>query len=173
MIARRSVAAVVQLPCAGRRDRCLLRAGVVTTVVYVLPGGCAWRHLPGTFGISSATAQRRFTAWTRAGLWRRLHRAVLDELCVRGELDWASAIVDAASVRAERGHTARTPIGPTHRTSRDRIERAARPVPLEGRAVDRLNVRLPPAYGPMRMEEISRPRHPRPGPARPGPARVA
>jgi transposase len=76
---------------------------VFTAVVYVLTSGCAWRHLPPTFGVSPATAHRRFTAWTKAGLWRRLHRAVLDELGVRGELDWTSVIVDAASVRAKRG----------------------------------------------------------------------
>lgn len=74
-----------------------------TAFVYVLTSGCAWRHLPETFGASPATAHRRFAAWTRAGLWRRLHRAVLDELGARGELDWASAIVDAASVRAKKG----------------------------------------------------------------------
>ncbi|MFF8911112.1 transposase [Streptomyces olivaceoviridis] len=49
---------------------------VFTAVVYVLTSGCAWRHLPPTFGTSSATAHRRFTAWTEVGLWRRLHRAV-------------------------------------------------------------------------------------------------
>lgn len=72
-------------------------------LVYALTSGCAWRHLPPTFGTSPATAPRRFTVWTEAGPWRRLHRAVLDELGARGEVDWTSAIVDAASVRAKRG----------------------------------------------------------------------
>jgi transposase len=72
-------------------------------VVYVLTSGCAWQLLPDSFGVSPATAHRRFTAWTRAGVWRRLHRAVLDELGARGEVDWTSAIVDAASVRANKG----------------------------------------------------------------------
>ncbi|WP_338674690.1 IS5 family transposase [Streptomyces sp. SCSIO 30461] len=76
---------------------------VFTAVVYVLTSGCAWRHLPERFGVSPATAHRRFTAWTQAGLWRRQHRSVLDELGVRGELDWTCVIVDAASVRAKRG----------------------------------------------------------------------
>lgn len=76
---------------------------VFTAVVYVLTSGCAWRYLPDSFGVSPATAHRRFSVWTEAGLWRRLHRAVLDELGARGELDWSSAIVDAASVRAKRG----------------------------------------------------------------------
>ncbi|WP_393088126.1 transposase [Streptomyces sp. LN704] len=81
---------------------------VFTAVVYVLTSGCAWRHLPPTFGTSSATAHRRFTVWTEVGLWRRLHRAVLDELGVRGEVDWTSGIVDAASVRARGGKIERS-----------------------------------------------------------------
>lgn len=76
---------------------------VFTAVVYVLTSGCAWRHLPPTFGTSPATAHRRFAAWTKAGLWRQLHRAVLGELGARGALDWTSAIIDAASVHAKRG----------------------------------------------------------------------
>lgn len=92
----------VSRPQGGGTAPCDERA-VFTAVVYVLTSGCAWRHLPGTFGVSAATAHRRFSVWTEAGLWRRLHRAVLDELGLRGELDWTSVIVDAASVRAKRG----------------------------------------------------------------------
>src|SRR5688572_7449083 len=73
-----------------------------TAVVYVLTTGWAWRHLSPSFGIPPATAHRRFAAWTRDGLWRRLHQAVLDEFGAQGELDWSAAIVDA-SVRAKRG----------------------------------------------------------------------
>lgn len=74
---------------------------VFTAVVYVLTSGCAWRYLPDFFGISPATAHPRFAVWTEAGLWRRLLRAVLGELGATGELDWSSAIVGAASVRAK------------------------------------------------------------------------
>ncbi|WP_434481612.1 transposase [Streptomyces sp. NBC_01281] len=75
---------------------------VFTAVVYVLTSGCAWRHMPSTFGTSTATAHRRFKVWTEVGLWRRLHRAALNELGGRGEVGWTSAIVDAASVRAQK-----------------------------------------------------------------------
>lgn len=74
-----------------------------TAVVYALTRGCSWRHLRPTFGTSPATAHRRFTVWTEAGLWRRLHRTVLDELGARGKVDETPAIVDAACVRAKRG----------------------------------------------------------------------
>jgi transposase len=76
---------------------------VFTAIVYVLTAGCAWRHLPAEFGVSKATAHRRFVAWTQAGLWRRLHRAVLDRLGEQAAVDWSRAVVDAASVRAKRG----------------------------------------------------------------------
>ncbi|WP_405525962.1 transposase [Streptomyces avidinii] len=39
---------------------------VFTAVMYALTSGCAWRHLPPTFGTSPATAHRRFTVWTEA-----------------------------------------------------------------------------------------------------------
>ncbi|MBF6451070.1 IS5 family transposase [Nocardia elegans] len=76
---------------------------VFTAVVYVLSSGCAWRMLPSSFGVSVSTAHRRFTAWTKAGVWRRLHRAVLDELGAAGLIDWSRAVADAASVRAKKG----------------------------------------------------------------------
>ncbi|APB00563.1 Insertion element IS402 uncharacterized 16.2 kDa protein [Nocardia seriolae] len=74
---------------------------VFTAVVYVLTSGCAWRLLPPSFGVTVPTAHRRFTDWTKAGLWRRLHRAVLDELGSQGLIDWSRALIDAASVRAK------------------------------------------------------------------------
>ncbi|WP_328549589.1 IS5 family transposase [Streptomyces sp. NBC_00366] len=104
---------------------------VFTAVVYVLTSGCAWRHLPPTFGTSSATAHRRFTVWTEVGLWRRLHRAVLDELGVRGEVDWTSAIVDAASVRAKRGSlTGPNPVDRGKKGSKLHVLSDAQGIPL-------------------------------------------
>jgi transposase len=78
---------------------------VFTAIVYVLTSGCGWRELPPSFGVTVPTAHRRFTQWTEAALWRRLHQAVLDELGSRGEVDWSRAILDAASVRAKKGAT--------------------------------------------------------------------
>jgi len=78
---------------------------VFTAVVFVLTSGCVWRMLPPSFGVSVPTAHRRFTVWTEAGLWRRLHRAVLDELGSHGLIDWSRAVIDAASVQAKKGGT--------------------------------------------------------------------
>ncbi|MGV9261316.1 IS5 family transposase [Streptomyces sp. NPDC003703] len=99
---------------------------VFTAVVYILTSGCAWRHLPETFGVSPATAHRRFSVWTRAGLWRRLHRAVLDDL------DWTSAIVDAAGVRAKLGGapTGPNPVDRGKKGSELHVLSEARGIPL-------------------------------------------
>jgi transposase len=76
---------------------------VFTAVVYVLTAGCPWRLLPPSFRVTVPTAHRRFQVWTRAGVWARLHRAVLDAHGAAGDIDWSSVIVDAASLRAKRG----------------------------------------------------------------------
>lgn len=74
---------------------------VLTAVVYVLTSGCPWRMLPPWLEVSPATAHRRFTAWTEAGVWRRLYRvAVRDGLAGPGESGWAAVIVKAARLRA-------------------------------------------------------------------------
>ncbi|MFE5513870.1 IS5 family transposase [Streptomyces sp. NPDC056529] len=101
-------------------------------VVYVLTSGCAWQLLPDTFGVSPATAHRRFTAWTKAGLWRRLHRAVLDELGARGEIDWTSVIVDAAHVRAKKGGslTGSNPVDRGKKGSKLHVLSEAQGIPL-------------------------------------------
>ncbi|MGC5343777.1 IS5 family transposase [Streptomyces sp. DT171] len=117
-------------PQGGGTAPCDERA-VFAAVVYVLTSGCAWRHLPEAFGVSPATAHRRFTVWTKAGLWRRLHRAVLDELGTRGELDWASAIVDAAGVRAKRGSlTGPNPVDRGKKGSKLHVLSEAQGIPL-------------------------------------------
>lgn len=76
----------------------------------------------------SRYAPRRFAVRTEAGLRRRPHRAVLDGLGARREVDWTSAIVDASSVRAEKGHTDRAESG----WSRQAGQQAACPVRRPG-----------------------------------------
>jgi transposase len=62
---------------------------VFTAIVYVLSSGCAWRDLPSSFGVPFQTAHRRFGQRTKAGLWRELHHALLDEPGSQGLLDWS------------------------------------------------------------------------------------
>lgn len=76
---------------------------VFAAIVYVLVSGCAWRALPPCFGISKSTAHRRFLIWSRAGVWGRLHQAVLDKLAEKDLLDLSRVVLDTAHVRAKKG----------------------------------------------------------------------
>lgn len=79
---------------------------VLAAILYLTQAGCSWWKLPEQmFGVTRATAHRRFAEWTRAGLWERLHQAVLDRLGADGRLDWSRAVVDSISVRAEKKGT--------------------------------------------------------------------
>ncbi|MEZ0112062.1 transposase [Catenulispora sp. EB89] len=69
---------------------------VFTAVVYVLTSGCAWRSVPAEFGVSPATAHRRFTAWSRNGVWRRLYQTAADQ---PDEHAWLATIARAALER--------------------------------------------------------------------------
>jgi transposase len=74
---------------------------VLAAIVFVATSGCTWRQLPSaSFGPSGPTAHRRFSEWSKARGWAKLHRLVLDELGSRGELDWSRCAVDSVNMRA-------------------------------------------------------------------------
>jgi transposase len=52
---------------------------------------------------SGSTCWRRLRDWREAGVWERLHRALLDRLGRADEIDWSRASSDSASVPAKRG----------------------------------------------------------------------
>ncbi|MGK5544046.1 IS5 family transposase [Streptomyces sp. URMC 127] len=74
-----------------------------TAIVYVLVSGCAWRALPPCFGVAKSTAHCRFLMWSRAGVWGRLHEAVLHRRGDAGLVDMTRAVLDSAHVRAKKG----------------------------------------------------------------------
>jgi transposase len=76
---------------------------VLAAIIFVATTGCTWQQLPPVFGASGPTAHRRFTEWTQARVWAKLHRLVLDELGAAGELDWSRCAIDSVSVRAAKG----------------------------------------------------------------------
>lgn len=77
---------------------------VLTGILFVLRSGIPWRMLPPQMGCGSGvTCWRRLVKWQRAGVWKRLHAALLAELRQRGQLDFARALVDSSSLRALRG----------------------------------------------------------------------
>lgn len=76
---------------------------VLAAIVFVATSGCTWNRLPPGFGLSGVAALRRFTEWSRARVWARLYRLVIDELGLRGELDRSRCAIDSVSVRARKG----------------------------------------------------------------------
>jgi transposase len=87
----------------GGRPRVPDRAAL-TGIVFVLKTGIPWEMLPKETGCGSgSTCWRRLRDWQEAGVWERLHRALLDRLGRADEIDWSRASLDSASVPAKRG----------------------------------------------------------------------
>ncbi len=79
-------------------------------VLFVLRTGVAWRDVPAeTVGCSGVTAWRRLRDWTEAGVWPRLHAALLTELRRADLLDLDDCSVDGSHVRALKGGTTSAP----------------------------------------------------------------
>ena len=87
----------------GGRPRVANRA-VLTGTRVVLRTGLPWQLLPPEMGCGSgSTCWRRFRSWTQRGVWRALHRVLLQELAWAGEIDWSRVALDSSSVAANRG----------------------------------------------------------------------
>jgi len=91
----------------------------LTGIVFVLKTGIPWEYLPQELGCSGMTCWRRLRDWPAAGVWHRLHRALLDRLGEADRIDWRRASADSARVPAKGGAarlstSARTrPTGPS------------------------------------------------------------
>jgi transposase len=73
-------------------------------ILFVLKSGIPWEMLPQEMGCSSGmTCWRRLRDWQQAGVWKRLHRALLQRLQDAGQIDWERASLDSASVPAPGG----------------------------------------------------------------------
>jgi len=93
---------------------------VLTGILFVLRSGIPWRMLPPEMGCGSGvTCWRRLREWQRRGVWKRLHRALLEELAAADRIDWSRAALDSRSVPAKRGE-ARSAGTPQTRANRAR-----------------------------------------------------
>ena len=83
-------------------------------ILFVLKTGIGWEDLPAEMGCGSGmTCWRRLQDWHRAGVFQRLHEALLAKLRAAGCVDWTNVVVDSASVRAVFGGRRRAQILPT------------------------------------------------------------
>jgi transposase len=76
---------------------------VMAGLLFVLKTGIAWEDFPQEMGCCGMTLLNRLRQWQKAGVWRRLHRIMLDRLRAAGRIDLSRVIVDSASVRATHG----------------------------------------------------------------------
>ena len=76
----------------------------LTGILFVLQTGIPWEYLPQEMGCGSGvTCWRRLRAWQRRGVWKKLHRLLLERLAAADQIDWSRAVVDSRSVPAKRG----------------------------------------------------------------------
>lgn len=88
----------------GGRPRHVSDRAALTGILFVLKSGIPWEMLPQEMGCGSGmTCWRRLRDWQEAGVWRRLHRLLLQRLQDAGRIDWERASLDSASVPAPGG----------------------------------------------------------------------
>lgn len=102
----------------GARKLAVSDEAALNGILFVLHTGIPWEDLPQSLGYGSGmTCWRRLRNWSAAGVWQRLHQAMLMRLREHDQIDWSRASIDGSSVPGPRGarKQARTP--PTEENS--------------------------------------------------------
>ena len=73
----------------------------LTGIIFVLKTGLPWEYFPQELGCCGMTLWNRLHAWQRAGVWERLHHALLQHLADAGQIDWRRASADASRIPAK------------------------------------------------------------------------
>jgi transposase len=108
----------------GGRPRVSDRAAL-TGILFVLKTGLPWEYLPQELGCGSGvTCWRRLRDWQQAGVWHRLHLALLDQLGQADQIDWTRASLDASSVPAKGGEGRTKRLARTRRIAANRAASA-------------------------------------------------
>jgi transposase len=143
----------------GGRPRIDDRAAL-TGILFVLITGIPWERLPMEMGCGSGmTCWRRLRDWQAAGVWDKLHQALLSELNAADKIDWSRAAVDSGTIRAVGGGEKTGP-NPTDRAkpgSKHHVITDGRGTPLQAelsaanspdvKHILRLIVNIPPVRG--------------------------
>jgi len=80
------------------------RRKALTGILFVLRTGIPWESLPKEMGCGSGmSCWRHLHAWHQAGVWEKVHRALLDRLRAEEGIDLSAAVVDSSHVRAVGG----------------------------------------------------------------------
>src|SRR5918994_7921837 len=83
-------------------------------IVFVLRTGIPWASLPKAMGLGSGmTCWRRLRDWQAAGVFERLHRALLDRFGKANAIDFGRCSLDSASFPAKKGANASARTRPT------------------------------------------------------------
>lgn len=102
----------------GARKRTVSDEAALNGILFVLHTGIAWEDLPQEFGYGRGmTCWRRLRDWNAAGVWQKLHHAMLVRLREHDQIDWSRASIDARRCQAPRGARKRAPTPRTEANS--------------------------------------------------------